>query len=57
MAKKELTVDEHNAAVAKEISKHEDAIKDLQKEYKSEIDQKQASLHECNVMSRKKHKK
>ena len=56
MAKKELTVDEHNAEVAKEISKHEGAIKELQLTYKSESDKKQASLHECNVMSRKKHK-
>lgn len=57
MATKELTVDQHNAAVAKEIKLHEDAIKDLQKEYKSESDKKQASLHECNLMSRKKDKK
>ena len=57
MAKKELTVDQHNAKVAKEIKTHEDAIKELQKEYKSESEQKQASLHECNLMSRKKYKK
>lgn len=57
MAKKELTVNQHNAKVAKEIKSHEDAIEDLQKEYKSESEKKQASLHECNMMSRKKDKK
>lgn len=57
MAKKELSVNEHNAAVSKQISKLEDEIKELQSTYKSESEQKQASLHECNTMSRKKHKK
>lgn len=48
----ELTVDAHNKIVAKEIAEHQDAIKKLQLTYKSESEKKQATLHECNMMSR-----
>lgn len=57
MAKKELTVDQHNADISKKIAELEDKIKELKLTYKSEGEKKQATLHECNVMSRKKHKK
>lgn len=56
MAKKELTVDEHNAKVSIEISALQEKISELQLTYKSESDKKQASLHECNAIHRKAHK-
>ena len=48
----ELTVDEHNAVIDKAVGKLKDEIKELQFGYKSESEKKQATLHECNMMSR-----
>lgn len=44
---KQISVDEHNAEVAKQIAALQSQIDELKKTYKSESDKKQASLHEC----------
>lgn len=50
---KELTIDEHNAKIAAEIKKHEDAIAELRSKTKSYASMKMASLKECNEAARK----
>lgn len=53
---KELTVDEHNALVYKEIEKLESQIIDLKKTFKSESLKPQATLQECLSMNKKAEK-
>ena len=50
MAKKDLTVDEHNTQVSKDIEALQKQIDELKLTYKSESEKKQASLHECNMI-------
>lgn len=56
MAKKELSIDEHNKQVMQKVQDLKDQIKELELTYRSEAEKKQASLHECNALHRKKHK-
>lgn len=51
--KKELSVDEHNAKVSKEIEALQDKIDVLKKTFKSETEKKQASLNDCNKLAQK----
>lgn len=53
MSKKELSVDEHNADVQKEINKLQEKIDTLKKTFKSESEKKQATLQECLAMNKK----
>ena len=53
---KELTVDEHNALVCKEIKKLENEIVELKKTFKSESLKSQATLQECLAMNKKAEK-
>lgn len=51
--KKELTVDQHNKAIAVKIKELESKLAELRKEYKSEAVKPQATLAECNAISNK----
>jgi len=51
--KKELSVDEYNAGLAKEIAKLEQMIVDMKKDFRSETEKPQATLQECLAMNRK----
>lgn len=53
---KELSVDEHNALVYKEVQKLEDEIVKLKKTFKSESLKSQATLQECLAMNKKAEK-
>lgn len=53
MAKKELSVDEHNKAVAEKVAKLKAELEEAQKEFKSEGVKPQASLAECNALEAK----
>ena len=50
MAKKELSIDEHNKAVAEKVSKLEAELKEAKLEFKSEACKPQATLAECNAL-------
>lgn len=54
--KKELTVDEHNAAVFKEIKELQSKIDELKKTTKSESLKVNATLQECIAMNKKAQK-
>ena len=51
--KKELSVDEHNAGLAKEIARLEQMIADIKKDFRSEAEKPQATLQQCLAMNRK----
>ena len=53
MAKKELTKLEHNDKVWEEVGKLEDKIKELKLTLHAAELPKQASLNDCNALSRK----
>lgn len=53
MAKKELSIDEHNEAVFAEIKELEAKIADLKKTVKAETLKPQATLQECLNMAKK----
>jgi hypothetical protein len=53
MAKKELTVDEHNANVFAEIKELEAKLAKLKTQVKSEAQKPQATLQECIAMNKK----
>ena len=53
MAKKELTVNEHNDAIWAKIKKLEGDISSLKDDLKPAVLPKQASLNECNALARK----
>lgn len=57
MATKELTPQEHNAKIEKELTALEEKKKELMASYKPEANTKQATLAECNAITNKKHKK
>ena len=56
MAKKELSINEHNKAVAEKVAKLEEELKAAKLEFKSEACKPQATLAECNAMVAKARK-